>query len=98
LSMATLSAVMPATAQTTNAPSGATATTSSAQDTRYPAQNRDFNWGYLGILGLLGLLRPSSRGRANTYVGNNAGFTSAAIYSGDGGSSCGADGGGGSCD
>ncbi|KAB8319399.1 hypothetical protein SD81_011020 [Tolypothrix campylonemoides VB511288] len=66
LSLATLPAVLPASAQTTTTPDGTVTTTNtdrSATDGNY----QDGDWGLLGLLGLFGLFGRKSR-KANESV------------------------------
>jgi MYXO-CTERM domain-containing protein len=55
LSLATLPLALPASAQTNTAP-GTGTTTDTTGDTRYVRENDGFDWGWLGLLGLGGLL------------------------------------------
>ncbi|WP_017319020.1 WGxxGxxG family protein [Mastigocladopsis repens] len=70
LSLATLPAVLPASAQTTTTPNGTateTTTDTSATDDNY----QDGDWGLLGLLGLFGLLGRRSRKADETVAYGN---------------------------
>ncbi|MCL1463026.1 WGxxGxxG family protein [Argonema galeatum] len=62
LSLATLPAVLPASAQTNTTPNRSDTTTNTTTDSNNRSQgvqsergDRDFDWGWLGLLGLAGL-------------------------------------------
>ncbi len=58
LSLATLPAVLPASAQTNTSPNRTNTTTdynNRSQGTNSDRGDRDFDWGWLGLLGLAGL-------------------------------------------